>query len=381
MTPVSRIAAVLRRESWVLALMLLVAGATWLGTLGPGSMDRIAVLGLVSLVLVVGLSIFVGNSGVLSFGHMSFAAIGAYTSALLTIPEARKRITIEGIPEFFASLQAGPVVAMIVGGLVAAAFALVLTPALMRMSGLTAGLATLALLLIVSNVAAAWEPVTGGTRGLSAIPVTAKAGEALGVALVAMLIAAIFQRTGSALRLRASREDEVAARAIGVRVPVERGTAWVLSAFVTGVGGALYTQVIGTLTPTLFFLDFTFLIVAMLVVGGQRSLTGAVIGTLLITVVAEVLRRAEDGSLVGLVEIPEREGVRNVGLALVMLAILLWRPSGLTGGRELSWRLPRLFAGRRPAALAATSDSDPSPGVGAGPAAAGPAPIDEGARQ
>jgi branched-chain amino acid transport system permease protein len=382
-----------RRDAWVLVLMGVVCLAAFLGTLGPGSMDRIAVLGLVNLVLVVGLYIFVGNSGVLSFGHMAFAAIGAYTSALLTIPPARKRITIEGIPETVAQLETSAVVAIVVGGVLAAAFALLLTPALMRMSGLTAGLATLALLLIVSNVAAAWEPVTGGTRGLSAIPVTAKTGEALAGALLAILLAFVHQRTGSALRLRASREDEVASRAVGVRVPTDRGIAWVLSAFVTGAGGALYSQVIGTLTPTLFYLDLTFLIVAMLVIGGQRSLTGAVVGTLAVTVVAEVLRRAEDGSLLGLVEIPTREGVRNVGLALVMLLILLVRPSGLTRGREL--RLRRFRRLRRPAShptpsgptptLVAASpatepDADPDPGAGATSPLPGATDIDEGAR-
>jgi branched-chain amino acid transport system permease protein len=376
-----------RRDSWVLVLMAIVCVAAFLGTLGPGSLDRIAVLGLVNLVLVVGLYTFVGNSGVLSFGHMSFAAIGAYTSALLTIPPARKRITIEGIPEVVAQLETSAVVATLIGGLLAAAFALLLTPALMRMSGLTAGLATLALLLIVSNVAAAWESVTGGTRGLSAIPVTAKTGEALVAALVAIAVAFVHQRTGSALRLRASREDEVAARAVGVRVPVDRGVAWVLSAFLTGVGGALYSQVIGTLTPTLFYLDLTFVIVAMLVIGGQRSLTGAVVGTLVVTVVSEVLRRAEDGSLLGLVTIPEREGVRNVGLALVMLVILLVRPSGLTRGRELSLRRAgRVTSPERhlPSATTAGSDdpssSDPGPGVGTTRPDPGANEIDEGAR-
>jgi branched-chain amino acid transport system permease protein len=366
--------------------MAVVSLAAYLGTLGPNSLDRITVLGLVNLVLVVGLYVFVGNSGVLSFGHMAFAAIGAYTAALFTIPVERKRITIEGIPDAVADLQSGPIVAVLLGGLLAAAFALLLTPALMRMSGLTAGLATLALLLIVSNVAAAWEPVTGGTRGLSAIPVTVRAGEALGAALVAILAAFLYQRTGAALRLRSSREDEVAARAVGVRVPVERGGAWVLSAFLTGAGGALYIAVIGTLTPTLFYLDFTFLIVAMLVVGGQRSLTGAVVGALVVTIVAEVLRRAEDGSILGLFSIPEREGVRNVGLALVMLIILLVRPSGLTRGRELALRLPRLRAGRSgtgrmQGVATATPDIQSAAAPGGHPDRApdGPADIEEGA--
>ena len=83
----------------------------------------------------------------------------------------------------------------------------------------------------------------------------------------------------------------------------------------------------------------TFLTIAMLVVGGMKSLSGAVIGTVFISAVAEALRRVEAGFHVGSILIQARSGLQEVGLGLLMLAVLIWRPKGLTGGRELA--LPR----------------------------------------
>jgi branched-chain amino acid transport system permease protein len=146
-----------------------------------------------------------------------------------------------------------------------------------------------------------------------------------------------FQRSRSGLRLRASREDDGAAHAIGIRVTRERGIAFVLSAFFVGAGGALYGMFIGSFTPDAFFLNITFLITAMLIIGGMTSLAGAVVGTIVISVLAEFLRRAEQGFDLGLFQVSARPGLREVGLAIAMLAILILRPAGVTGGRELAW--------------------------------------------
>jgi branched-chain amino acid transport system permease protein len=127
----------------------------------------------------------------------------------------------------------------------------------------------------------------------------------------------------------------VAARSIGVNVPGERFLAFVLSGFVVGIGGALYTEFLGTMTPDVFYLSITFTTLAMLVVGGRTSLSGAVIGTIVVSAVTEFLRRLEGGFHVGPVHVAGRIGLTEVGLALVMLTILLWRPSGLTNGREI----------------------------------------------
>ena len=280
---------------------------------------------------------FVGVSGVFSFGHAAFMAIGAYTSAILVIPPETKKFVLPDLPGFLASAQLDPLPATLVAGALAAVFALVLSLPLARLSGLTAGLATFAVLSIVNIVARNWEQVTHGTAGVSGIPTTTTIWGALAWAMLAMAAAWAFQRSRIGLRLRASRENESAARSIGVAVARERTIAFVVSAFFVGVAGALFGMFIGSFNPDAFFLNITFLMIVMLVIGGTTSLAGAVVGTIAISAVSEILRRIEGGVDLGFVQVSGKPGLREVALALVMLAILIFRPGGLTGGREIGW--------------------------------------------
>jgi branched-chain amino acid transport system permease protein len=265
-------------------------------------------------------------------------AIGAYVGAILVMPPETKQFVLPDLPGFLADVELGAVPATLVAGAVAAAVALILAVPLVRLSGLTAGLATFAVLVIVNVVARNWQQLTHGTAGISGIPTSTTVWVALAWAVGLMTVAWAFQRSRFGLRLRASREDVSAAHAIGVRVARERGIAFVLSAFFVGAGGALYGMFIGSFTPDAFFLNITFLITTMLIIGGMTSLAGAVIGTIAISTLAELLRRIEDGMDFGLFRLSAHPGLRDVGLALLMLVILILRPAGLTGGREVAWR-------------------------------------------
>jgi branched-chain amino acid transport system permease protein len=299
--------------------------------------QRAATLGLINLVLVVGLYIFVGNSGILSFGHVAFMAIGAYTSALLTLPPLQKGLFLPGVPSYIAHAEWPTIPAALLAAGIAAGFALIISIPLMRLSGLAAGIATLAVLVIVYVVISHWDSVTGGQTTLVGIPTDSTLNAALVWALVALAVAFLFQESQVARRLRASSDDEAAARSIGIGVVRERIVAFVLSAAVVGLGGAIYGHYLGAFSPDAFYFQVTFLLVTMLVIGGMGSLAGAVIGTAFVTVFAEVLRRSESGVDVGPLSLPARPGLREVGLGITLLLVLIFRPSGITGGRELHW--------------------------------------------
>lgn len=278
---------------------------------------------LVDLVFVVGLFIFVGNSGIFSFGHVAFMAMGAYCTAVLTIPVLTKQVLFPGMP----AISVEPLLAVPLGGVLAAVAAAVTGIPLMRLSGLVASLGTFALLSIVYNLANNLEAVTGGSTGVSGVPRVEGNAILLGWVFVALVIAWLYGRSSMALLLRASREDPVAAEAAGVQIGRQRLVAFVLSAFFGGVAGGLYALQSGSFVPASFYLVPTFLFVAMLVVGGKLSLTGAVAGVLLLTFLREFLASIEE--TVGL------PGVQHVGLALAMLLTLLLRPDGLFGDRDL----------------------------------------------
>ncbi|MGW6216681.1 ABC transporter permease [Streptomyces sp. NPDC055109] len=332
----------------LITLICLVAIPGWIW--GSDALGRTIVGILINLILVIGLHVFVGLSGIFSFGHAAFMAIGAYTGAMLTLPSVTKRVILPDLPEVLVNVHTSPTTAVFVAGGVAGALSLLLALPLARLSGLPAGLATFAVLVIVNIVGKNWQQVTHGTAGISGIPVNTTFGAALAWTLFTLISAWVFQNSRIGLSLRATRESEDAAHSLGLRVNRERATAFVLSAFFVGIGGALFGMLIGSFNPDAFFLAITFLIVTIIVVGGMGSLSGAVVGTLAVTTISESLGRVERGWNLGFTELTAPPGFREVGLALVMLAFLIFRPQGITAGVEFFRRT-----------LRSTADSSDSP--------------------
>jgi branched-chain amino acid transport system permease protein len=322
----------------LLAIIILIAVGM---SFAPAVLQRRATQGLINLVAVVGLYVFVGNSGVLSFGNAAFMAVGAYVSALLTMKPTAKSVFLPELPAAIAHAEWPSLAGALAGGGAAALLAFLVGMPLMRLSGVAASIATFAVLVVVYIVLGNWTAVTGGQNSLMGLPSYVDLWTALGWALAAIVTAFAYQETRSALQLRASREDEPAAQAAGVNVVRHRLIAFVISAFLSAIAGVLLAHFLGIVRVENFYLDLTFLIVAMLIIGGRGSLTGAVAGALVIAVLTELLRQIEIGVQIGKTTIGAPPGVGDVILALIMLLIILFRPNGLAGGRELTWPFGR----------------------------------------
>jgi branched-chain amino acid transport system permease protein len=334
-----------------LCLTALVALIAVVASTASVPVQRTVAEALIDLVAVVALYIFVGNSGLLSFGHTAFMAIAAYVSAWLTMPGNIKSVMLPDLPAFLAHAHVHPLAAALIGGAVAAVFATVVGWPLMRLSGISASIATFAMLSIVYLVFGNWTALTGGQNSLIGLPIYTDIWIGLVTATAAIWAAWIYQNSHFGLALRASREDEIAARALAVNVIRQRLIAFVVSAFFAGLGGVLLGHFLGTLRIESFYLDLTFLTFAMLVVGGMGSLTGAVAGVITITALSEGLRQLETGVAVGGATVSVPPGVAEVVLALVMLLTLIFRPRGLAGGRELPFpTVPRSTRKRKVAA-------------------------------
>ena len=196
-------------------------------------------------------------------------------------------------------------------------------------------MATFAMLMIVHVVAQNWNEVTGGRRALVGLPQFVGLWTALLGAVVALAAAAFYQQWRRGLLLRCSRENEVAAEASGIDIARERLLAFVVSAFFVALGGVLFAHFLGTITANSFYLDLTFVTLAMLVVGGMRSLTGAFVGTAVVTIVSEVFRSIERGIDLGGFTLAAPPGLQEIGLALILLLILVFRRDGLVGDFEI----------------------------------------------
>jgi branched-chain amino acid transport system permease protein len=326
----------------VIPLFLIALVAQWLGQV---VLQRITIVLFINLIMVVALQVFMGNSGVVSFGHIAFMGIGAYASALLSMtPEAKAAALRSGYP-LIEQLHLPFIPALIGGAAVAALVAAIVGFPLARLSGAAAVISTFALLVIVHTVLLNWSELTNGPRIIFGILEYTTLWVSVIVAVLSVLIGFWFKETAIGLKLRASREEAQAAASIGVDIVIVRWVAFVLSAFMTGLAGGLWAHFITIFSPIAFYLVQTFLIVTMLIVGGMGSVSGAVVGTVVITVIFEGLRAIENAVNMSDLLPGTLAGFTEVLLAAAMIVLLIRRPAGVTGGQEIS--LPK-WKPRRP---------------------------------
>ena len=326
------------RWSYLIAPAALVALAGLTGTLFERSTEIYFINTLVALVVVVALYLFVGNSGVVSFGHVAFVALGAWTAGVLTIPAEEKSALLPSLFPWLAERESGNVVSLLAAAAVGAAFAALVGLPLMRLSGLAAGIATFGVLEITHNVLRYYEKIGPGTTAVSSVPETTDLWQATIGGLIAVFVAFAYQNSRYGRQLRATREDPAAARAVGISVYRQRLLSFALSGAVAGFAGGLYVHQLPLPTEEVY-LHLAFITLAMLVIGGLTSLWGAVVGALAVGGLDSLLAEAENGigAFGRTIDLPA--GSRIVVVGALMALILILRPSGLTGGREL--RLPR----------------------------------------
>jgi len=324
----------------LLAPLALVALAALVGTLVSTSTETYVINALVNVAIVVALYVFIGNSGVLSFGHISFVAVGAWAAGVLSMPVQEKPAIMPHLFGLLGDHTIGNVWSLALAAAVGAAYALVVGLPLMRLSGLAAGIATFGVLEITHNVLRYWEKIGPGLNTFSAVPETTGLMQAALGAGLAVVVAFAYRRMRFGRLLSATREDAAAARAVGVSVYRQRLVAFVLSGAIAGFAGGLLVHMLPVNTESVY-LDLTFITLAMLVIGGATSLWGAVVGALAVSAVDSFLAEAESGiHLFGRsVDLPA--GTRIVVVGALMALVLILRPAGLTGGCEFSVRLAR----------------------------------------
>src|SRR5580765_6108736 len=202
---------------------------------------------LVNTAIVVALYVFIGNSGVLSFGQMSFVAIGAYLSGILTLGAEQKNFVLPSMFPVLRHTHVSTPTSLVLAALAGAAYALLTGIALMRLSGLPASIATFAVLGITANVIAYWEKIGPGVTALALVPESGTWTLAV-CTVIAIVVAFSYQRSRFGRRLRATREDPRAAEASGIHVHRERLVAFVISGSLAGFAGGLLVHELGSIT-------------------------------------------------------------------------------------------------------------------------------------
>jgi branched-chain amino acid transport system permease protein len=329
----------------------LAVGVVLIGVLfeafGETAQIRTVSIFMINLMMVLGLQSFMGNSKVANLGHVSFMGISAYLVAALTMPDRVKAVTIPdapfGLAEFSMHVIPGSIVAVVIGTL----FALITGLLLTRQSGIAATIATLAWLVIVHVVINNWTDLTRGARALYGIPISVDLVTLTLIAAAMVIIARLFRDSKAGIQLRASGDDILAASAMGVNVQGLRLRAWVLSGCLCSIAGVMFALFLGSISPKSFYFDLTFLTLAMLILGGMQSVSGAVLGTIVVTVGFEFMRWLESAPTIFGAELPRLPGLTGFFLGAIIVLFMALRPGGLVGDDEFDELLARRIRNKR----------------------------------
>ncbi len=345
---------------------LLIAGLYGLLNLAQGHLNAysVQVLNLVAInaILAISLNLIYGFTGMFSLGHAGFMAIGAYVCTLLILTPDQKETMwmLEDMPELLRNLSAPFFVAVLAGGLAALLCGLVIALPVLRLGGDYLGIATLGFAEIIRVLITNIPSITNGSLGIKGIPQYSTLWWNYGWLLFTVYFVVVLLKSNVGNVLKAIRDDEIAARTMGVNTFFYRVLSFCIGAFFAGVGGALMAALISTIDPKMFNFMLTFNVLMIVVAGGLGSVTGSIIGSVVITIMLEWLRFVEDampvsdiahwipfgdkifGSFQDVV-IAGVPGMRMVIFALLLMCIIIFRRSGLLGMREFSWEGCFLF--------------------------------------
>lgn len=340
----------LSRFAVPVALLALLAGLLAAARFLAGDyLQRIVIIIGINVILVVSLNLSNGFTGVFSLGHVGFMAIGAYSASLLTLPAALKAVNLPSLPGWLRGLALPFLPATLIGGLLAMLVAFLVGLSLMRLKGAYISVATLGFLVIVQVILVNWDQVTRGARTFAGVPPHSTVWNVWLWAVVTVYVVWRIGASAFGRDMRAARDNEVAALSLGISVLRSRLLAFCVSAFLTGVAGSLWAHFITSFSPKSFFFTQAFGVITMLVIGGLGSVSGSVIGVFLITVLSELLRNAERGFDLGVFRLPPIYGASQILMAVLFVLVIVFRPAGLLGGREVDVRaiLRRIVSPRR----------------------------------
>ncbi len=273
----------------------------------------------INIILAVSLNLVNGHTGQFSLGHAGFMAVGAYTSASITLYAGPGLLKALGGVSTFSN-SAVFLLALIVGGLMAAVTGLLVGVPSLRLRGDYLAIVTLGFGEIIRVVIQNTNAV-GGPRGLGGIPAYSNFFWTYALAAVTIYVIANLVNSTYGRGFLAVRDDEVAAEAMGINTTKYKVTAFVLGSFFAGIAGGLYAHYITYITPEGFNFLKSVDVVVMVILGGMGSTVGVTLAAILLTVLNEFLR--------------EFEQYRMIVFSLLLIVMMIARPQGLIG--DLAW--------------------------------------------
>ena len=318
----------------LLALVLVIIGvvAAYFGT---RYQLRLVYSAYVNLLVVLGLQVFMGNARVTNLSHSAFMGIGAYVAAICVTPQNIKAISLPDAPWGLNTFALDPVTSALIAIAVTGLIAFLVGIVIVRLSGIGATIVSLAVLVIIHSLFLYRTDIFKGNQAFFGIPQVFSLTSVVILAVIVVFATRLFRESRWGIALRASADDEVGASTMGVNIYRLRLIAWVMSGVLLAIAGIAYAYYLGTISARPFYFNHVFLTLAMLILGGMRTITGAVLGCFLISFGLEWVRWLETGPLLLGIDLPEALGLSGIALGAVIVLTMALRPGGIMGEREI----------------------------------------------
>lgn len=300
------------------------------------------VINLCLIYAIIGLSMNLTNgfAGQFSLGQAGFMAIGAYVVGIFTVPVELRANVFYAVPmdPSIADIHMPLWLALLVGGVISSIVAFLIGTPVLRLRGDYLAIATLGFSEIIRIVITNAQSFTNGALGIKDIPALNDVRYIYVATAICFLFVTTFINSSYGRAFKAIREDEIAAEAMGIDLFRHKSMAFMLSAFFAGIGGGLYAALLGTVDPKNFLFTLTYNFLLIIVLGGMGSITGSMLGAVIVTAGLEYLRIFDEPLELFGVAIPLfRPGFRMVMFSvLLMLCVLFWR-KGIMGTEEFTW--------------------------------------------
>lgn len=265
----------------------------------------IIVLVTINIILALSLNLITGITGQLCLGHAGFMALGAYAGAVIS-----------------TKLELPFIVAILGGGLLAALISVIIGIPTLRLSGDYFAITTLAageiIRVLITNI-----DYLGGPRGITGIPIKTNFTWAYFTMILVAIIIVNLIKSSKGRAMISVRENEIASEAMGINTFNIKLLAFVIAAFFAGIAGSLYAHYVGFIEPSGFGFVKSTEILTFVVLGGMGSISGSVIGSIILTFLPELLRSIKD--------------LRMIIYSVALVLLMIFRPKGIMGTKELSF--------------------------------------------
>lgn len=315
-----------------------------INVIGDNYIKRVLNTSAIYTIVSVSMNLVNGFTGLFSLGQAGFMALGAYTVAIFTVP-LEKRPSIFYIVEqnpVLAQIELPFVVALILGGIIAALVAILIGIPVLRLKSDYLAIATLGFSEIIRIVITNAQPITNGALGIKNIPEMPSMWIFFGIMIASVIFLKLLINSSYGRAFKAIREDEVAAEAMGINLFKHKVLSFAIGAFFAGIGGGLLASLLVSVAPNQFNITMTYNFLLIIVLGGMGSISGTVIATFVVTAGLEVLRFFDDTLILFGTTIPLfRAGFRMVIFSVLLMLLVLYFRNGILGQKELSWDIIR----------------------------------------